>query len=298
MTLLHPKVADSPPWIWLTQLPPLLVSDGTWTNETLIAVMETHITNVVTHFKGLCYSWDVVNEAIDDYPKPGYRESIFYTTIGKAYISLAFAAAAAADKNAKLYYNDYNLEVVPAKADAAVKIITDVQARGIKIDGVGLQGHQVVGATPNRTVLADTLRKFAALGLEVAWSEIEIRHSALPPSAAALQQQARDYAAMVGACLDVLECVGVTVWQPTDKYNWVAQSYTTEGDACLWSKDYERRPAYDGIVEVLRAAIANGTRPAKTPLAERPAAKSAAGRVSIGAVGGFLGAALSAWLLL
>lgn len=190
------------------------------------------------------------------------------------------------------------LRIPPQKAAAVVKIVTDVQARGIKIDGVGLQGHQVVGATPNRTSLADTLRTFAALGFEVAWTEIEIRHSQLPPSEAALQQQSQDYAAMVGACLDVKECVGVTVWQFTDKYNWVPQSFETEGDACLWSKDYQRRPAYDGIVELLRATILNGTTPGKTPPAKPPAAKSAAGRLSIGTMGDFLGVALSVWLLL
>ena len=254
--------------------------------------MQTHITNVVTHLKGLCYAWDVVNEAIDDYEKPGYRESVFYKTIGRPYIALAFAAAAAADKDAKLYYNDYNLEIVPAKAAAAVRIVSDVQALGIMIDGVGLQGHQTVGATPNRTSLAATLRRFAALGLEVAWTEIEIRHPTLPPTEAALAQQSADYAAMVGACLDVRECVGVTLWQFTDRYNWVAQTFTTEGDACLWSKDYERRPAYDAIVGLLRATIANGTVPAATPPTPPPEKKSAAaGRLSVGA--GMVGCVLA-----
>jgi endo-1,4-beta-xylanase len=92
----------------------------------------------------------------------------------------------------------------------------------------------------------------------------------------------------VGACLDVDECLGVTVWRFTDRYNWVPESYNgTEGDACLWSKDYERRPAYDGIVNLLRATI-NGTADST----------SAAASLSGSAMGGFLGAALSAWLLL
>lgn len=286
MPLLYPGFANFP-------RPLLIVSDGAWTNETLTAVMQTHIANVVTHFKGICYAWDVVNEALDDFSTPGYRESVFYKTIGKAYIGLAFIAAAEADKDAKLYYNDYNLEITSAKAAAAVKIITDVQALGIKIDGVGLEGHQVVGSMPGRKSLADTLRKFAALGLEVAWTEVDIRHKTLPPSKTALQLQAEHYADLVGACLDVKGCVGITLWHFTDKYNWVPMYMEGEGDACLWTKDYQRRPAYDAIVEVLHAAIRNGTEPAGTS-----DSKSSAGRMSISTMRGFLGSVLSVWLVL
>lgn len=81
------------------------VSSTTWTNETLTKAMTTHITNEVTHYKGECYSWDVVNEALSD--SGGYRDSPFYETIGEYYIPIAFSTAAEADPDVKLYYNDY-----------------------------------------------------------------------------------------------------------------------------------------------------------------------------------------------
>lgn len=49
--------------IWLSQLSDWVVN-GTWTAETLTAAMKTHIQTLITHWQDVCYSWDVVNEAL------------------------------------------------------------------------------------------------------------------------------------------------------------------------------------------------------------------------------------------
>ena len=108
----------------------IVVSGGTWTNETLTAVLKTHITTEVTHYKG---EWDVVNEVLND--DCTFRTDVFYNAIGEAYIQIVFETAAAADSTAKLYYNDYNIEAAETKVTAALNIVNIVQAVGVKIDG-------------------------------------------------------------------------------------------------------------------------------------------------------------------
>jgi endo-1,4-beta-xylanase len=213
----------------------------------------------MTHYAGQCYAWDVVNEALNE--DGTFRESVFFTTLGSAYIPLSFRIAASVDPSTKLYYNDFNLETSAAKADGAVKIVKLIQDAGVKIDGVGFQAHLNVGQTPSRAELAATLNRFAALGVEVAYTELDIAHPSLPASDADREQQARDYVAAVGSCLDVEACVGVTVWQFTDKYSWVPSTFPGKGDACLYTADYKKKPAYGAVLELLRgaAAAAGGT---------------------------------------
>ncbi|KAG7289389.1 Endo-1,4-beta-xylanase 5 [Staphylotrichum longicolle] len=229
---------------WHSQLPSF-VSTGTWTRETLTAVITAHITNVMTHYAAQCYAWDVVNEALNE--NGTFRSSVFLSTLGPDYIPLSFSVAAAADPRAKLYYNDFNLETTPAKADGAVAIVKLVQGAGVKIDGVGFQAHLNVGQTPSRAQLAATLGRFTALGVEVAYTELDVKHPKLPTSEADREQQAADYVAAVGSCLDVEGCVGVTVWQFTDRYSWVPGTFPGTGEACLMTEDYVKKPAYEAV---------------------------------------------------
>lgn len=152
----------------------------------------------------------------------------------------------------KLYYNDYNIEYSGAKATAVLNLVTSLKARGIKIDGVGLQAHFIVGQAPNLADQISNLKKFIALDVEVAYTELDVRFSSLPPTAAGLVQQGTDYANTVSACLALIpSCVGVTVWDFTDKYSWVPDTFSGAGDACLWYADYTLHPAYQSVVSAL-----------------------------------------------
>jgi endo-1,4-beta-xylanase len=146
------------------------------------------------------------------------RSNAFLKAIGDAYIPIAFRAAAAADPAAKLYYNDYNLEYGTEKHAGAVRIAKQVQAWGVKIDGVGFQGHLVSEKTstqsipcPSVEVLAGSLRAFADLGLDVAYTEIDVRMNT-PTTPAKLQAAADAWGRVAASCMAVERCVGMTIW--------------------------------------------------------------------------------------
>lgn len=215
----------------------------------------------MTYYKGKCYAWDVVNEAFND--NGTYRPDIFYNTIGPEYIPIAFEAAAAADPSVKLYYNDYNIESPGAKATSALNLVKSLKARGIKIDGVGLEAHFIVGETPSLAMQTANLECFTALGVEVAYTELDIRHLSLPPSTSALAQQATDYYNTVSACLATTgggKCVGVTLWDYTDKYSWIPATFPGEGDACPWDANLVKKPTvYGAIVRALGGKVSPTT---------------------------------------
>ncbi|ROV90663.1 hypothetical protein VPNG_10112 [Cytospora leucostoma] len=225
--------------VWYQSVPSWVTS-GNFDNATLISIMVNHITNVVSHYKGRCYAWDVVNEAI--YADGTYRgqtsasTSIWYQTIGPAFIPIAFAAAAAADPSAKLYYNDYSIEAPGAKASGALNLVKMVKSYGAKIDGVGLQAHFATGLVASNAHLVSSLQAFAALGVEVAYTELDV---STPISSPNYAQQAKDYANVVSACKQVPQCVGITVWGFTDKYSWIPGSYPD-----LWNTTLGKKQAY------------------------------------------------------
>ncbi|KAI1343287.1 glycoside hydrolase family 10 protein [Xylariaceae sp. FL0016] len=246
--------------VWHSQLPSWVTSGG-FDNATMISIMKNHITNVMTHFKGKCYAWDVVNEALAE--DGSFRtDSPWYKAIGPAYIPIAFATAASVDPSAKLYYNDYNCDVAGSKATGAQNLIKMIRQYGARIDGMGLQGHMSVGSV-DQANLVTNLNNFASLNVEVAYTELDI-NTPSPQSSSTLAQQAKDYASVVSACKSVSKCIGITEWGITDKYTWIS------GGAPLpWDSSLNKKPAYTSMLSAWGTAtattITTSTTTASTP---------------------------------
>lgn len=131
-----------------------------------------------------------MNEALNE--DGTYRESVLYNVLGEDWIKIAFRIAAEVDPDAKLYYNDYNLESPGPKADGAIRIVRMLQEEGLKIDGVGLQAHLVAGSAPTLDEQIAVMQQYAETGVEVALTELDVRIE-LPVNKTNLAWQKEDY---------------------------------------------------------------------------------------------------------
>jgi len=241
--------------VWSSELADFVTS-GNWTAAQLTDIMRTHIYNVVEYFGDRCYSWDVVNEALND-QNGGFSSNVFYNTIGSEYFYQAFQfaneAKAAHNLKVKLYYNDYNIEAPGTKTTAAYGLVKNLTARGIKIDGVGLESHFVVGSTPSLQDQITAKQGYLALGVEVAITELDVRFPSAPYyNVTGQAQQATDYYNSVKSCVSVGKgCVGTVVWDFDDNYSWVPGTFAGQGGADIYNNTLQRKPAYYAIAEAL-----------------------------------------------
>nr|WP_320058184.1 endo-1,4-beta-xylanase [uncultured Bacteroides sp.] len=159
--------------IWHSQLSPWFCVDKEGKNvsaEVLIERMKNHIHTVVGRYKGRIQGWDVVNEAFED--DGSYRKTKFYEILGEDYIPLAFQFAHEADPNAELYYNDYSM-AHKGRRDAVVRMVTQLKAKGIRIDAVGMQGHMQMDF-PAVEEFEKSLLAFANAGVKVMITEMDM----------------------------------------------------------------------------------------------------------------------------
>lgn len=158
---------------WHSQAPDWLFTDS-WgrlvSKEVLKSRLEKHIATVVGHYKGQIHGWDVVNEAIED--DGSWRQSPLYKTLGEEFIEICFRAAHEADPDAELYYNDYSTSA-PGKREGICRLVRNLKAKGLRIDGVGMQSHNGMDY-PNLSEYEKSIDAFAACGVKVMMTELDL----------------------------------------------------------------------------------------------------------------------------
>ncbi|WP_435824018.1 endo-1,4-beta-xylanase [Actinoplanes missouriensis] len=244
---------------WHAQQPGWMQNLG---GSSLRQAMIEHINGVMAHYKGKLAAWDVVNEAFNE---DGSRRNSNLQGTGNDWIEVAFRTARAADPSTKLCYNDYNIENWSyGKTQGVYNMIRDFKSRGVPIDCVGLQTHFTGGSSlPGN--FQTTLQNFAALGVDVALTEVDVTNASTS-----------QYAGLTQACLNVPRCIGITVWGVRDSDSWRASE-----NPLLFDRSGAKKAAYTSVLNAL-----NGAGP--TPSSPAPSGSSnpgGAGRI-VGAQSG------------
>jgi endo-1,4-beta-xylanase len=222
---------------WHSQQPPWVAGlSGT----ALRNAMLNHVTTVATHYRGKVFSWDVVNEAFNE---DGSRRASNLQATGNDWIEAAFRAARSADPGAKLCYNDFNIDnATSAKTQAVISLVRDFKNRGVPIDCVGLQSH-FTGGSSYPSNYRTTLANFAALGVDVHITELDITNAQPTP-----------YANVVNDCYAIARCAGITVWGVRDSDSW--RSGETP---LLFDGAGNKKAAYTSVLNALNAGTAPPT---------------------------------------
>jgi GH35 family endo-1,4-beta-xylanase len=230
--------------VWHLQKP-------TWADElsgsALVDAVHAHVNTTVGHFRGKLRAWDVINEAIADEGSNPIRQGL-HTILGVSGMANAFKWARAEDPDVKLFYNDYGIEGLSSKSDAVYRLVQDLIAAGAPIDGVGFQSHISTKSYPSLPALRANIRRFAALGLSVNISELDVRTIEVPGTRAQRRgAQAIAYQEVASACATTAACEAVTLWGFTDAYSWIDEEFGSD-DPLPFDEQYAKKPAYAGLL--------------------------------------------------
>ncbi|QSQ30865.1 endo-1,4-beta-xylanase [Xanthomonas translucens pv. translucens] len=161
--------------VWHNQTPDWFFVDAQGKpngRDAQIERMRAHIQAVAGRYVGKVQAWDVVNEVIDE--DGSYRNTKWVERVGDGdeLVRQAFRFAAQYAPDAQLYYNDFNAWR-PQKRDGIVRMVKMLQRAGIRIDGVGMQGHWGLDY-PSLHDIEAAIDAYAALGVKVMITELDV----------------------------------------------------------------------------------------------------------------------------
>lgn len=242
--------------------------------------METYITTVLNHYRNKITSWNVVNEAMDDwYIRPEHQKNVmtstdwktcirttfnnapnpWYEALGADYIEIAFRKAREVDPNITLYYNEYHLNN-RNKAQAVFNMVRDINAKYKAegntrnlIEGIGMQCHYDLSVNVRDVRWA--LQLFSSLGVEITISELDVKSNTdhivgnfkdTVMSASTASAQARIYRDLFTLFVEYSSIIkSVSMWGMDDHYCWLSI-----GNPCLFNRNLNAKSALTSVLNL------------------------------------------------
>lgn len=231
--------------------------------ELIGGAMQSWISQMVSHCKGIVKAWDVVNEPMDDGKPSSLKTGVGKTDLasdefywqdylGKDYAVTAFKLARQyGNADDKLFINDYNLEYNLAKCDGLIAYVQYIEGKGVTVDGIGTQMH--ISITSNKDNIAQMFQKLAATGKLIKISELDITVGTASPTAEQFAQQAEMYQYVIDMYKKYIppaQQFAITIWglsdDPKEHVNWLPDDAPN-----VWDANYNRKHAYKGVADGL-----------------------------------------------
>ncbi|MGB3151002.1 MAG: endo-1,4-beta-xylanase, partial [Maribacter sp.] len=240
--------------IWHESIPDFL-KDFDGTNQEFELIIEKYITAVVSRYKGKVNSWDVVNEAIDD-GTSDLRQSKFVERMGTDYVKKCFQYARNADKDVKLFYNDYNLIFDTKKQKGAFALVDDLIANSL-IDGVGYQMH-IDYNFPSKAAIKSAADLIVQRNLFVHFSELDVK---MNPKGDVQEFTDERNIAQAKKVYEVVEVYNnlpkenkyaLTVWGLKDNDSWIIPRFGFPDWPLLFDSSFGKKKAYLGFIQALK----------------------------------------------
>ncbi len=253
--------------LWHSQIPQWQRNLASASKETALAAMKEYITDVVDHFKGRIYSWDVLNEVFPDGVTAGsdWKTSMrgnnpWFRSIGSDFVYEGFLAVRLADPDAILYYNDYNTDQV-GKATMIRNMVRDVNARykqaypnepRLLIEGIGMQEHHNTDVSAKN--VENTIKLFKPLGVKLSVSELDVLgqswndYGSAAVTPGGLEQQAMLYRDLFRVYIENKDIIErITLWGVTDDRSW-----RSSGLPLLFDSSGKAKLSYYAVIDALK----------------------------------------------
>ncbi|MCL1469345.1 endo-1,4-beta-xylanase [Argonema antarcticum] len=237
------------PLVWYNSYPKWLIEKFQNANtkaKEIEEILVNHISTSVGRYAGKTYMWDVVNEGIyipDRHPdglrdpqitanRRGQKFPDWLHYLGQDYIDIAFRAAAKADPQALLAYNEFGLEYdreeESAKRTAVLKLLERLKSKGTPIHVLGLQGHLLRRGNEMRDFNPAKLKAFldevANMGLKIMITEMDVTDQTLPKEIDVRDRIiAKAYQDFLSVVLENPATIGVSTWGLSDRYTWLSE---------------------------------------------------------------------------
>lgn len=207
-------------WGDAVNLPKWLLN-GNYSKTQILQILHDHIDTIMRRYKGRIQSYTVANEAFAEDQHIYGVKNWFVDQLGmstSSYVDQLFTWAHQVDPSATLLLNDFDNETQTSVSDVMLGYIKSAKARGIPIDGVGMQLHVDASSPPSKQAVIANMKRFGAIGVPVYITEFDINTNSVKGSSAYKQQlETKITSDMVGACIASHDCVSFDVFGVTNK---------------------------------------------------------------------------------